>query len=190
MKIVSLEWFEQSLERGMVLDEALYNPTIAVAERGRGAWERREFPSPALGKRTRDPEQSEALNPFRRKLRRSASARMGSQSQALWAGITAAGLDRTHAEGDDWTDDNTAQEDALQEVTPATFVGDVTALDMHASAEVSPAISPSQPLAVSPDDSAGDGVFQGRVILPYGFDEEKVLSSICTVWMLLTTRIE
>lgn len=177
MKIVSLEWFEQSVARGMALDEALYNPTIPVAERGKGAWDRREFPSPTLGKRPREIEQSEALNPFRRKLRRSASARMGSQSQALWAGITAAGLERQHDEGDDWTENNIAKQGTPRELTPATNVGDATALGKYASAGVDPAYSPNQPPALPPDDNAEDGIFQGRIILLYAFDEEKVLSS-------------
>ncbi|KAI4715022.1 hypothetical protein J4E89_000708 [Alternaria sp. Ai002NY15] len=83
MKIVSLEWLEQSLERGMVLDEALYNPTMPVEERGQGAWDRKLPASPAIGKRTRDAEPSQALNPFRRKLRRSASTKTSILRQHL-----------------------------------------------------------------------------------------------------------
>ncbi|KAI4932891.1 hypothetical protein J4E85_003294 [Alternaria conjuncta] len=104
MKIVSLEWLEQSLERGMVLDEALYNPTMPVEERGQGAWDRKMPASPAIGKRTRDAEPSQALNPFRRKLRRSASTKVGSQSDAFWAGITAPSFERPIDE-DEWTEE-------------------------------------------------------------------------------------
>jgi DNA replication regulator DPB11 len=111
---VSLEWFEQSLERGMVLDETFYNPTIPVAERGHGAWDRREFSSPAAGKRPRDTEPSQALNPFRRKLRRSASTKMGTQSEALWAGITAGSFERQQDDGDDWTEDIVLKQDTTR----------------------------------------------------------------------------
>ncbi|KAI4696200.1 uncharacterized protein J4E88_000372 [Alternaria novae-zelandiae] len=107
MKIVSLEWLEQSLERGMVLDEALYNPTMPVEERGQGAWDRKLPASPAIGKRTRDAEPSQALNPFRRKLRRSASTKVGSQSDAFWAGITAPSFERPIDE-DEWTEEITS----------------------------------------------------------------------------------
>ncbi|KAI4630456.1 hypothetical protein J4E80_001391 [Alternaria sp. BMP 0032] len=107
MKIVSLEWLEQSLERGMVLDEALYNPTMPVEERGQGAWDRKMPASPAIGKRTRDAEPSQALNPFRRKLRRSASTKVGSQSDAFWAGITAPSFERPIDE-DEWTEEITS----------------------------------------------------------------------------------
>ncbi|KAH8725804.1 hypothetical protein GQ44DRAFT_739308 [Phaeosphaeriaceae sp. PMI808] len=124
MKIVSLEWFDQSRERGMVLDEALYNPTMPAQERGQGAWDRREFPSPAPGKRSREAEPSQALNPFRRKLRRSASTKMGTQSEALWAGITAASLERQQDENDDWTEDSIPKQHAPHDHTSTTHPED------------------------------------------------------------------
>jgi DNA replication regulator DPB11 len=174
MKIVSLEWFQQSLERGMVLDEALFNPTMPVEQRGQGAWDRREFPSPAPGKRVRDAEPSQALNPFRRKLRRSASTKMGSQSEALWAGITAASSEKQHDENDDWTEDILDNQDMLREHTPnqgpLSPVGEV-------SADVDVAHDPHQPpsLSLLPNNNVAAGVFEGRIVFPYGFDDEKVL---------------
>lgn len=143
MKVVSLEWFEQSLERGMVLDEALYNPTIPVEERGQGAWDRRDFPSPGLGKRVREAEPSQALNPFRRKLRRSASTKMGSQSEALWAGITAHSLERPHDEADDWTE-SVLKQDTSREHTPTTPAG-----PEDDAPPADPAYEPRQPPPVS-----------------------------------------
>ncbi|KAI4937214.1 uncharacterized protein J4E92_001944 [Alternaria infectoria] len=116
MKIVSLEWLEQSLERGMVLDEALYNPTMPVEERGQGAWDRKMPASPAIGKRTRDAEPSQALNPFRRKLRRSASTKVGSQSDAFWAGITAPSFERPIDE-DEWTEEIVTKPDRFSGLT-------------------------------------------------------------------------
>ncbi|KAI4665638.1 uncharacterized protein J4E78_003100 [Alternaria triticimaculans] len=116
MKIVSLEWLEQSLERGMVLDETLYNPTMPVEERGQGAWDRKLPASPAIGKRTRDAEPSQALNPFRRKLRRSASTKVGSQSDAFWAGITAPSFERPIDE-DEWTEEIVTKPDRFSGLT-------------------------------------------------------------------------
>ena len=161
MKIVSIEWFEHSLERGMVLDEALYNPTLPVDERGKGAWDRRHAASPSLGKRTRDADQGHALNPFRRKLRRSASTKMGSQSEALWAGITAASLDRQQDEEDEWTEDNIAGKNETRTSTPSSLTKDAPT-SIH-----SPALVPVS--AVS-----HEGLFQGRIVCPHGFDIDKV----------------
>ncbi|KIW64241.1 hypothetical protein PV04_09188 [Phialophora macrospora] len=92
-KVVSLKWYKDSLERGMQLDETLYHPTVPVAEQGVGAWNRRQRPSPQLGKRTREeitgPEPS-------RKLRRTASVRLGSQNQDMWSDIVGgAGFEAT-----------------------------------------------------------------------------------------------
>lgn len=83
-KVVSLKWYKDTLERGMRLDESRYHPTIPVAEQGIDAWNRKPRTSPQLGKRTREepagPEPS-------RKLRRTASARLGSQNQGMWSDI-------------------------------------------------------------------------------------------------------
>ncbi|KAF1937927.1 hypothetical protein EJ02DRAFT_469333 [Clathrospora elynae] len=168
MKIVSLQWLEQSLERGMVLDEALYNPTMPVEERGQGAWERTQSTPPALGKRIRDVEPSQALNPFRRKLRRSASTRMGSQSEALWAGITAAGLERQQDDGDDWTEDTVAKQDSTRVPTPVSSLGDAATHQDEAPADGDPADARHASLLLP-----HHGIFQGRIVCPHGFNQEK-----------------
>src|SRR5690242_15448345 len=123
MKIVTLEWFEQSLERGMALDEALYNPTLPAEERGKDAWIRIETPSPALGKRIRDAEQPQPLNPNRRKLRRAASTKLGIQGDALWAEITTQPPDQAKSEEDEWKEDNLFKQTTPQD-SPATFQDD------------------------------------------------------------------
>lgn len=83
-KVVTLKWYKDSLERGMQLDESLYHPTVSVAEQGVGAWNRKTRQSPQLGKRPRE----DNLGPeASRKLRRVASARLGSQNQNMWSDI-------------------------------------------------------------------------------------------------------
>ena len=158
----------------MVLDEALYNPTLAVEERGKGAWDRRR---PASSKRPRDAEQVEAINPFRRKLRRSASTKMGTQSDALWAGITAANTDRPQDYVDEWTEDQISKQAAAREVTPTTHAGNAAAPEDDAPANADPAYTHSQPRALSPDDDYGEGLFQGRVMFLHAFDEDRVRMS-------------
>lgn len=83
-KVVSLSWYKDTLERGMQLDERLYHPTVPVAEQGRGAWNRRPPPSPRPVKR---PREDNSVTEPARKLRRTASARLGSQSQNMWTDI-------------------------------------------------------------------------------------------------------
>ncbi|KAF1847023.1 uncharacterized protein K460DRAFT_51934 [Cucurbitaria berberidis CBS 394.84] len=174
LKIVSLEWFEQSIERGMMLDEALYHPTMPIEERGNGAWDRRQYPSPTLGKRTRDAAPSQPLNPFRRKLRRSASTKMGTQSEALWAGITAASLERQQDDGEDWTEDVSAKQDSTRASTPTTHVQGPSVHQDVAPIDADPLDARSPTLPQPPDnENSQDGLFEGRLVCPHGFDNEK-----------------
>lgn len=181
MKIVSLEWFEQSLERGMALEEALYNPTLPTEERGKDAWIRIENPSPALGKRTRDVEQPQPLNPNRRKLRRAASTKLGIQGDALWAEIITPSGDQGKNEDDEWKEDNLVKQTTPHEDPPVLRPNDdetprpddVEETSAHAPA----AAAPSRP----PELDQGEGIFQGRIIVIHGFDEGKVRYDIESV---------
>ena len=173
MKIVSWEWFEQSLQRGMVLDEECYNPMMAVEERGKGAWDRRLNASPPpLGKRTRNSDTDQLVNPNRRKLRRAASSRMGTQSEALWAGITAAGSGVAKEVHDDWTEDDIDKQAALSTNAP---INDV---EISPHDDVQPeedSVSKSRGPSLLPSNSS-NGIFEGRVVFVHNFDSEKVSS--------------
>ncbi|PVH95253.1 hypothetical protein DM02DRAFT_691108 [Periconia macrospinosa] len=166
LKVVTWEWFQQSVERGMVLDEELYNPTMPVEDRGKGAWERRENASPVLGKRIRDISHPDPINPLRRKLRRSASTRLGTQSDALWAGITAGSFEQKKTTSDDWTETSIAKPELL----PADAASTAQASATHADADSTedPASRSRRPFV---DDD--DGIFANRLAFPYGFDQKK-----------------
>jgi DNA replication regulator DPB11 len=178
MKIVSLEWFEQSLKRGMVLDEALYNPTLPAEERGKDAWVRIENPSPALGKRTRDAEQPQPLNPNRRKLRRAASTKLGVQGDALWAEIITPSGDRSKNEEDEWREDNLFKQTTPHEGSPATLHNDDETPQPDDAGEIdAPTHAAAAPARPSELDQ-GEGIFQGRIIVIHGFDHDKVWCNI------------
>src|SRR5271156_1983379 len=51
LRIVSIEWLRDSLERSMILDEKLYDPALPEEERGRDAWDRTKPKRTSLGKR-------------------------------------------------------------------------------------------------------------------------------------------
>lgn len=84
-KIVSLKWYKDTRERGMQLDESSYHPSIPEDEQGVGAWTRGQRPSSQLGKRSRDEKQAPGPP---RKLRRTASARLHSQTDNMWSELT------------------------------------------------------------------------------------------------------
>ncbi|CZR57313.1 related to S-M checkpoint control protein Rad4p [Phialocephala subalpina] len=89
LRIVSVEWLRDSIERGMILDEKLYDPALPINERGKGAWDKTKPKRTSLGKRSR--EGSTAEEGGKRKLRRTASTKLASQSQGLWGDIVGGG---------------------------------------------------------------------------------------------------
>lgn len=92
---VSLKWLKDSLDRGLILDESLYHPTMSEDEQGKGAWNRKVADESHLGKRFREPD---ATTSAPRKLRRTASARLGSQSDAMWGDIVGGESSNTETE--------------------------------------------------------------------------------------------
>lgn len=84
IKVVSLKWYKDTLDRGMQLDETLYHPAMPPEHQGRGAWNRQSPASSRLGKRQRT--EPVAQEPSR-KLRRAASARFGGQQSDMWNDI-------------------------------------------------------------------------------------------------------
>ena len=84
VKVVGLRWLEDSLDRRMILEENLYHPTIPKDKQGAGAWNRQATADVRFGKRARE---AESLANVPRKLRRTTSARLGSQSESLWGEI-------------------------------------------------------------------------------------------------------
>lgn len=83
-KVVSLQWYKDTLERGMQLDETKYHPTRPADEQGVGAWNRQERKPLMLGKRVRE---EQPVQEPTRKLRRVASARLSSQTDNMWGDI-------------------------------------------------------------------------------------------------------
>jgi len=84
LKIVSIKWYKDTLDRGMQLDEEKYHPTILPEHQGVGAWNRRDPARATVGKRQRGMEPAQQPN---RKLRRTASAKFGSQQNDMWNDI-------------------------------------------------------------------------------------------------------
>ncbi|KAI2778788.1 hypothetical protein F4815DRAFT_476631 [Daldinia loculata] len=88
IRTVSIEWLHDSIERGMILNEECYDPTLPAEERGKGAWIRRELKRGAsLGKRMRDGVTAPPGDESRRKLRKTASMKLTSQRDNLWGDI-------------------------------------------------------------------------------------------------------
>ncbi|EER38764.1 BRCT domain-containing protein [Histoplasma capsulatum H143] len=88
--VVSLKWLQDSLERGMALDESLYDPLLPDEEQGIGAWNRS---APVVTVKPK----AVTANPQRtRKIRRVASMKLGGQNEDIWTDIVG---DATKASG-------------------------------------------------------------------------------------------
>ncbi|KAJ4392302.1 protein kinase activating protein dpb11 [Gnomoniopsis smithogilvyi] len=84
--IVVPEWVEDSIKRGMILDENCYSPHLPREEIGKGAWVKREIRRKSLGKRLREAAEAQ-VESGRRKLRKTASMKLNSQRDNMWGDI-------------------------------------------------------------------------------------------------------
>ncbi|KAG6211109.1 hypothetical protein E4U35_003501 [Claviceps purpurea] len=82
---VTLDWLDQTIERGMILEETRFDPLLPVKEQGIGAWVKRD-PN-TLGKRSRSFASNGTEDKGVRKLRKTASMKLSSQRNTLWGDI-------------------------------------------------------------------------------------------------------
>ena len=172
VKVISLEWLQESIERGMVLDEELYDPRLPTEERGKDAWKREPEEMVTLGKRTRDSEGgTAAADNNRRKLRRTASTKLGSQSQSIWADIASFGLNKSDpVRGAPLALDlDTPRRPGAQSETGAT----VSRSDRKSDADAKTSL-PTAGNATAPAYSIKRGIFAGRLVCIDGFDSKQV----------------
>ena len=167
INIVAVEWLEQSLERGMTLDETLYNLAIPPSERGKNAWVRRTASATSLGKRSRE----EEIGPQNtRKLRRTASARLSSQNFGLWTDIVGIESKAEEVKVNQWDDQGGIKHpehnhEADLEEKPKEMLPEKKETPDH-----------SPPLISMDDDlPRREGMFQGKIFLLHGFNERQVL---------------
>lgn len=82
---VTLDWLDQSIARGMILEETKFDPLLPAEEQGVGAWVKRD-PN-ALVKRSRSSASNATEERRVRKLRKTASMKLSSQRNNLWGDI-------------------------------------------------------------------------------------------------------
>ncbi|KAL8944688.1 MAG: hypothetical protein Q9216_000256 [Gyalolechia sp. 2 TL-2023] len=176
VKIVAVEWLAQSLERGMILDESLYNLSLPPTERGRNAWIRRVVSTSSLGKRS--VEGDSALN-VPRKLRRIASAKLNSQNVGLWTDIVSGDFKAEKLEQDLWSKQTDAHKSKTVDGSSVTIKSEATSTNHLNSDSESPAVTLNPPLPSFPDPTASSllktGIFAGKRFCLHGFNEKKTL---------------
>lgn len=86
IRTVTLEWLDQSVARGMVLEEEKFDPLLPAEEQGVGAWIKKDPRRQPLGKRSRS-STAGGTEDGTRKLRKTASMKLNSQRNNLWGDI-------------------------------------------------------------------------------------------------------
>lgn len=166
IKVVSIEWLDQSLERGMVLDESLYDPVMAPEERGKDAWNKQALDVITQRKRMREENPNEVISHNKRKIRRTVSARLGSQQGSIWAEMASAG----------------SAQAAQEEWQPVEFDSVLSAIPSHLESESAdttpnPTIEPPKAKLLPPEVKIKPqvrGVFRGKLVYVHGFTGSKL----------------
>ncbi|CAD0025743.1 unnamed protein product [Aureobasidium pullulans] len=106
LKTVSKKWLDESLERGMAVDEDLYHPLAPVEDQGYNAFDRTYQRPPVLGKRQRHVSANTSMEEAgRRKMRRTASAKLADHSQSMMTSFLSHGGDEpSEVANDQWKD--------------------------------------------------------------------------------------
>lgn len=160
IKVVTINWFRDSIERGMVLEETLYHPLLPSEQQGMGAWKRSV--STSKGKISH---KDDAINPRPRKLRRIASTKLMDQNEGIWGDIVGAGYFDPPEVSDPQNEDNaTVAKSApvLQEAK--SFASESTFAD---------ALDQRQIVAVAPTISQPNGILRGCYFFIFGFSEKQ-----------------
>ena len=195
LKIVSLEWLVDSLDRGMILDEELYNPLTPQQERGRNAWVRTLASEKSLGKREHLPEQSAddgANRPVsRRKLRRTASSKLQSQNSDIWGDIVGGGSGRDATKTGAWEGGTSDDRQIRKALLPAPEAEPESRLAHRPDRSIPPVQNESD------NAKAGElskhrelnnpGLFIDKRFYLYGFDDKKVTAYVCFLDGLILT---
>ncbi|KPM34320.1 hypothetical protein AK830_g12255 [Neonectria ditissima] len=93
---VTLTWLDQTIARGMILEESKFDPTLPPEEQGKGAWVKKDPRRAAWGKRSRSA-MANATEDGPRKLRKTASMKLNSQRNNLWGDILGRSTSREYS---------------------------------------------------------------------------------------------
>lgn len=178
IKVVTVQWFHDTLERGMILDEEKYHPLLPPEEQGVGAWIR---PSPAEERRATEEraaahENSSDLRP-RKKLRRTASTKLIGQNENIWGDIIGAGYLNTETAGSGAQ----AEEPVAQKPKPVVQVGksfasETTFIETMESRQQPDSI-PKRP----------EGFLDNSYFFVYGFNPKQVRTGIAELLCQILT---
>lgn len=167
IKVVGLKWLKDSIDRCMILEEKLYHPTISNDKLGAGAWNRQPRAEAQLGKRSRE-EEEEAVPDVPRKLRRTASAKLGSQSENIWSEIVSGPSGENSANNDRLRTSRSLPVLKAVVMEPKSFATDSTGMEDDRKKLV------TKDSTVIGQQRRGKGIFSGLGFLLHAFNSKQV----------------
>lgn len=169
IKVVTVKWFHDCLERGMILDEDKYHPTLPPEEQGVGAWDR-TIPMSAkmlLGK-GRPAAKDSSSNPRpRKKLRRTASTKLIGQNENIWGDIIGAGFANEVAESRNGPSERSDTERPKPFIQAAKSFASETTFSETMDPRLAPDVLPKVP----------EGFLDGCYFYIHGFTSKQVSSN-------------
>lgn len=167
IKVVTMKWFSDSIERGMALEETLYHPLLPAEQQGAGAWNRSV---PAVKEKPSSTESSSnTSNPRPRKLRRIASAKLGNQNEGIWGDIVGTGFDNSDPKGSKTSqqkNDNSARAKDVPVIQEAKSFASATTF--------AEAQSESRQQTTEPTANGPEGFLHGCYFSIFGFSSKQV----------------
>lgn len=176
IRTVSIEWLQQSLERGMILDESLFHLLLPPAERGRNAWMRKAVSTTSLGKRPREGGLERSNS---RKLRRTASVRLSNESSGIWTNIVGDSVKQESANANEWHDPHDQGLSANPINDPSRLLQTSGEQRFHGEPKPLEGPKPTELPVVR-----SGGIFESTKAILHGFDTKRVglkQLSICCV---------
>ncbi|KAL4901645.1 hypothetical protein BDW74DRAFT_187267 [Aspergillus multicolor] len=161
VKVVTLKWFTDCIERGMVLEETLYHPLLPAEQQGAGAWNRS---TPAIKQKQPESESSAGSRP--RKLRRIASTKLSNQNENIWGDIIGMGFET--AEPKPSREERQAANEQKQKNAPVLQI----AKSFASESTFAPPSQPHEPKA-EPAVDRRNGFLDGCFFLIHGFSSKQ-----------------
>ncbi|PNY24172.1 S-M checkpoint control protein rad4 [Tolypocladium capitatum] len=120
---VTLAWLDQTIARGMILEEAKFDPLLPADTQGVGAWVRKDPKRTSLGKRSR-PATTNGSEEGTRKLRKTASMKLNSQRNNLWGDILGRSTSREYSFAQEQPAEEPTQDAPCRRYQPAKQLED------------------------------------------------------------------
>lgn len=181
IKVVTVKWFHDCVERGMILDEEKYHPMLSLEEQGVGAWNR-SLPAVKQKAGIEHAGDNNTTNPRpRKKLRRTASQKLVGQNENIWGDIMGMGFTGaapTEPKRGQWEEDDFEKPRPSVIQAAKSFASETTFSEATQNRQQSESISKT------------GGFLDGSYILVLGFSPKQVRieSSGISHWQLTPPR--